>query len=158
LCPKGAVVQMQKKERLGRGLEDFSHLFRSSSETKKEEVSSPEPDMTDELSEFITSRVRPVQKMRLVATYSKDAKGFINSTIKVLDRGDFPTPNIFKSSSDDPAAATWDLEEGAENTISHTSPNSDEARQWVLAQVKVFKARLQYWRNIPVPEPEEFHI
>lgn len=149
---------MQKKERLGRGLEDFSRLFRSSSEARKEEVSSPEPDMTDELSEFITSRVRPVQRIRLLATYSKDANGFINSTIKVLDRGDFPTPNIFKSTSDNPASATWDLEEGAENTISHTSPNSDEARQWVLAQVKVLKAKLHYWRNIPVPEPEEFHI
>lgn len=151
---------MEKKKRLGRGLEEFSDLFSSSTETKKEDVYSQviEPHVGKNLTESIATSGNRVQKMRLRATYCKDANGSIILTIKVLDQGDFPTSNIFRSTSDDPAGGAWDLGEGMENAIAHTSPTSDEARQWVLARIKILKLKLDGWRNIWVPQPEEFQI
>ncbi len=40
--------------------------------------------------------------MELQATYSKDAKGSIKATIRVLDAGDYPESNIFPHTSENP--------------------------------------------------------
>ncbi len=151
---------MEKRGRLGRGLEDFSDLFRSSTEVKKEDVRLPviEPDAGKNLTESITTTENRMQKMRLRATYCKDANGFIISTIKVLHQGDFPTPNIFRAISDTPGDEAWNLGEGTENTISKKLPTPDEVQQWVSRQIKLLKTKLDGWRNIPVPDPEEFEV
>lgn len=151
---------MEKKERLGRGLEDFSDLFRSSTEAKKQDVCSPviEADAGKNLIKSITTMGNRVQKMRLRATYGKDINGFIISTIKVLHQGDFPTPNIFRSTSDTPGDETWNLGGGTGNTVSKNLATPDEAKQWVSTQIKCLKTKLDRWRSIPVPDPEEFEV
>ena len=97
-------------------------------------------------------------KMNLQATYKKEANGSIRATIKVIDSGDFPTVNIFNSASKNPSDEAWNLGEGKQSSISKTLPNSDEAKQWVLSQVKVLREKLDHWRNIVVPESEEFEV
>ncbi len=98
------------------------------------------------------------KKMRLQATYSKDAYGSIKVTIDVVDQGDFPTVNIFNSASENPSDEAWNLGERKESTISKTLPSPDEAKQWVLSQVKVLKEKLDRWRNIAVPKSDEFEV
>lgn len=98
------------------------------------------------------------KKMKLQATYSKNANGSIEVTIKVVDQGAFPTVNIFNSASENPSDEAWNLAEGKQSTISKTLPSSDEAKQWVSSQVKALKEKLDYWRNIVVPESEEFDV
>ncbi len=98
------------------------------------------------------------RKMKLQASYTKDARGFIKVIIKVIDSGDFPTVNVFKSASENPSDATWNLGEGEESTTSNTLPSSDEAKQWVLSQVKALEEKLNQWRHIVVPGPEEFEV
>jgi hypothetical protein len=71
------------------------------------------------------------RKMRLKASYTKDAKGFIKATIEVVDPGDFQRANVFESTCDNPYGGT-----------SKTLPTSDEAKEWVLSQVETIKKRL----------------
>ncbi|HIC90609.1 MAG TPA: hypothetical protein EYP21_00810 [Syntrophaceae bacterium] len=96
--------------------------------------------------------------MKLQATYWKNADGSIKATIEVLDAGDFPRSNIFPSASITQENEEWNLGEGTESTISQTLPTSDEAKQWVSAQISALKAKLDHWRGIMVPEPEEFEV
>lgn len=96
--------------------------------------------------------------MKLQATYEKEANASIKATIKVIDSGDFPTVNVFKSASENPSDEAWNIGEGTESTISNTLPNPDEARRWVSAQISAIKGKLDDWRSIRVPEPEEFEI
>ncbi len=96
--------------------------------------------------------------MKLQASYSKDGNGSLKAIIKIVDQGDFPTINIFKSASENPLDEAWNLREGKESTISKTLPSPEEAKQWVLSQVKVLKEKLDHWRNIVVPETEEFEV
>jgi hypothetical protein len=96
--------------------------------------------------------------MKLQATYSKDANGSIKSTIKVVDPRDFPTVNIFNSAAENPSDEAWKLEEGKEDTISKTMASPDEAKQWVLSQVRALEQNLNHWRQIAVPDPEEFEV
>jgi 3D (Asp-Asp-Asp) domain-containing protein len=98
------------------------------------------------------------RKMKLQALYTKDAKGFIKVVIEVIESGDFPTVNVFKSSSENRSDEAWNLGEGAENTTSKTLPSSDEAKRWVSSQVKALEEKLNQWRHIVVPEPEEFEV
>jgi len=92
--------------------------------------------------------------MKLQTAYWKNADGSIKVTIKVVDKGDFPTVNIFGSSSGYPAEEGWSLEESSGDYISNTLPNPDEAKQWASSQVNALKEKLDNWRNIWVPEPE----
>ncbi len=97
-------------------------------------------------------------KMKLKASYTKDARGFITASIKVVDPGDFPTAKVFKPASEDTSDEAWSLGEGEEFTTSKTLPTSDEAQQWVLSQVKALKRELDQWRAIVVPDSEEFEF
>lgn len=96
--------------------------------------------------------------MKLQATYLKGADGSIKATIEVVDQGDFPTVSIFGSASGHPADEARNPGEGAESSVSETFPTSDEAKQWVSAQINALKVKLDHWRGIWVPEPEEFEI
>ncbi len=96
--------------------------------------------------------------MKLQATYSKGADGSIKSTIKVVDPRDFPTVNIFNSAAENPSDEAWKLGEGKEATISKILGSSDEAKQWVLSQVRALEQKLNRWREIVVPDPEEFEV
>lgn len=96
--------------------------------------------------------------MKLQASYWKDAKGSIKSTINLLDAGDYPESNIFPRILENPGDDGWKLGEGTENTISQTSPSAYDAKQWVSAQIDSVKRKLDYWRDIVIPEPQEFDI
>lgn len=96
--------------------------------------------------------------MKLQATYLKNVDGSIKATIEVLDAGDFPRSNIFPSPSISPENEEWNIGKGTESTISQTLPTSDEAKQWVSAQISTLKAKLDHWRSITIPEPEEFEV
>ncbi len=96
--------------------------------------------------------------MKLQATYWKDAKGSIKVTIKVLDAGDYPESYIFPQTSENPGHGEWRLGEGTENTISQTLSSAYDAKQWVSAQINSLKGKLDYWRDIVVPEAEEFEV
>jgi len=98
------------------------------------------------------------KKVKLQATYSKNADGTIEATIKVVDQGDFPTVNIFNSTSENPSDEAWNIGQGTESTISNTLFNPDEAKQWVSTQINSLKRKLDAWRNIVVPEPEELEV
>lgn len=97
-----------------------------------------------------------MQKMKLATGYWKNADGSIKVTIKVVDKGDFPTANIFGLRA--PADEDWSLAEDIRDSVSKTLPTPDEAKQWALAQINALKEKLNNWRNIWVPEPEEFEI
>ncbi len=114
----------------------------------------PKPDMGEERRSPRNGR----QKMKLQTAYWKNADGSIKVTIKVADKGDFPTANIFGSSSGYPAEESGDLGEGSRDSISKTLPTPDEARQWTSAQINALKEKLDNWESIQVPEPEEFGI
>jgi len=92
------------------------------------------------------------QKMKLQTLYRKNPNGSIKVTIKVADQGDFPTANIFGSSSGYPGKESWSLGEGNGDSISKTLPTPDEAKQWALVQINALKERLDNWRSIWVPE------
>jgi hypothetical protein len=81
--------------------------------------------------------LRESRKMRLKASYTKDAKGFIKATIEVVDPGDFHTANAFKPTGENPRGGT-----------SKTLPTSDEAKQWVLSQVKAIEKKLNQLRPL----------
>jgi hypothetical protein len=85
-----------------------------------------------EKAEKWTQLSRESRKIRLKASYIKDAKGFIKATIEVLDPGDFQTANVFESTRENPCGGT-----------SKTLPTSDEAKEWVLSQVKTIKKKLK---------------
>jgi len=96
--------------------------------------------------------------MKLQATYWKDARGSIKATVQVLDAGDYPETNIFPRISENPGDDGWKLGEGTENAISQTLPSAYDAKQWVSAQINSLKGKLDYWRNIVIPKPEEFEV
>lgn len=96
--------------------------------------------------------------MKLQTVYWKKADGSINATIKVVDQGDFPTANIFGSTSGYTADEGWSLGENTEDSITKTLPTSHEAKQWASTQINTIKEKLDNWRNISAPEPEEFEI
>jgi len=96
--------------------------------------------------------------MKLQTAYWKNADGSINVTVKVVDQGDFPTANVFGSTSGYPADEGWSLGESSEDSITNTLPTSDEAKQWASTQINAVKEKLDNWRNILVPETEEFEI
>lgn len=105
-----------------------------------------------------TTLSREGKRMKLRASYKKDVKGFITATIEVIDPGDFPTVNVFKSESGNPSDEDWNPGEGEESTTSKTLPNSGSAKEWVLSQVNALEKKLDKWRDIVVPEPEEFDV
>ncbi len=96
--------------------------------------------------------------MKLQATYWKDAKGSIKATIKVLDAGDYPESYIFPQTPENPGDDGWKLGEGTENTMSQTLPSAYDAKQWVSTQINILKGKLDHWREIVVPETEEFEV
>lgn len=96
--------------------------------------------------------------MKLQATYSKNPDGSIKAVIKVVDREDFPTANIFRSASESPADDRWNLSESTESTITKTFPISDEAKQWVLTQIEGLKVKLNRWRNISLEEGATLYL
>ncbi|MEW6675693.1 MAG: hypothetical protein AB1348_06815 [Nitrospirota bacterium] len=96
--------------------------------------------------------------MRLQAVYWKNPDGSIKVTLKVVHQSDFPITNIFGSTSGDPADEGWNLGEGTTDSITKMLRTSEEARQWTSTQINALKRRLDNWRSIPVPEPEEFEI
>lgn len=96
--------------------------------------------------------------MKLQATYWKNADGSIKATIEILDAGDFPRSNIFPSPSKNLETEEWNIGKGTETTISQTLPTSDEAKQWMSAQIRAIKEKLDHWRGIMIPESEEFEI
>lgn len=110
---------------------------------------------TREIGSFITERGI---KMKLQAVYWKNANGSIKVTIKIVDQGDFPTPDIFGPTLGNPADEGWSLGEGTDDSITKTLPTSEEAKHWVSAQINALKEKLDNWRSIWVPEPEEFEI
>jgi len=97
-------------------------------------------------------------RMKLQATYWKEANGLIKATLKVIDQGDFPTVNIFKSALENQSDEAWSIGQGTESTISNMLPSPDEAKQWVSAQINAIKGKLDGWRGIRVPEFQEFEI
>ncbi len=97
-------------------------------------------------------------KMKLQTVYWKNADGSIKVTIKVVDQDDFPTCNIFGPTLGNPADEGWSLGESTDDSITKTLPTSDEAKQWASAQIHALKGKLDNWRSIWVPEPEEFEI
>jgi hypothetical protein len=96
--------------------------------------------------------------MKLQAIYWKDARGCIKATIRVLEAGDYPETDIFPRELEDPGRDGWKLGEGAENAISYTLPSAYDAKKWVSEQIDNLKGKLDYWRAIVVPEPEEFEV
>ncbi len=97
-------------------------------------------------------------RMKLQAAYWKEANGLIKATLKVVDQGDYPGFNIFKSALENQSDEVWSIGDGIESTISNMLSSPDEAKQWVSAQINAIKGKLDGWRGIRVPEFQEFEI
>lgn len=86
--------------------------------------------------------------MKVQATYSKHPDGSIKVIIEVLNKGDFPTVNIFGSPCESPTDGGWNLREGTESAIVRTFTTSDEAKRWVSTQIESLNAKLDRWRSM----------
>ncbi|KPJ64437.1 MAG: hypothetical protein AMJ45_05740 [Syntrophobacter sp. DG_60] len=97
------------------------------------------------INELLFNRGR--KKIKLKATWSRNPNGSITATIKVVDRGDFPTVNIFGSTSEEPASVAWNLGKGTISAITKTLSTPEEAKQWVSVQIGAIKWKLEHWRS-----------
>lgn len=64
-----------------------------------------------------------------------------------MDQGDFPTPNIFGSTSEEPASTAWSLGKGTISAISKTFRTPEVAMLWVSVQIVALKEKLVHWRT-----------
>ena len=96
--------------------------------------------------------------MILRAKYTKESSGKITVMLCVTDIGDYPDRNIFSSNEDYPSNEDYYLDYKDGNVIEYTAETLTDAYCWATQQVDALSFHLAKWRNIIIPQIEDFII
>ena len=94
--------------------------------------------------------------MKVKVTYEKHDGGTVSAIIKVVDKGDYPTTNIF-----DDGDVCIDIPSEKEELSSFASrafPNGATASLWVKEILYKIQSQLAAWRSYYVPPDVEVEL
>jgi hypothetical protein len=99
-----------------------------------------------------------VEIMIIAVSYEKDLDGDIEVILEVIDKGDFPTDNIFNESENYPSDREYELKEQQRNFDTRFCKTAAGAQKWARLQIMCIESMLNKWREICVPTPERHEI